>query len=164
MPLLDAGLDAPDFQLPDVEGQPHRLADWTACGPVVLYFYKVECPTSALAMPVAQKLHDDYGGRGAAVVGVAQDSAVDVLSFTTRLGAHFEQLLDAEPYVTSDFYGIATTPTLYLIDRDGRIRMSAEGWSRDRYNEAARHLSEVLAVEYTPVSTEDDGLPALRPG
>ena len=44
--LIDQGTQAPDFELPDHDGNPVRLSDFRG-RPVVLYFYpKADTPTS----------------------------------------------------------------------------------------------------------------------
>ena len=36
---MDKGDQAPDFELPDEDGNPRRLSELAASGPVVLFFY-----------------------------------------------------------------------------------------------------------------------------
>jgi peroxiredoxin Q/BCP len=38
--MLAAGSIAPDFELSDSSGTPHRLSDLVARGPVILLFYR----------------------------------------------------------------------------------------------------------------------------
>lgn len=157
--MLAVGDVAPDIALANLGGEVRRLSTML---PVCLYFYKVECPTSSLAMPVVARLPQLLAG--ARVVGVAEDDAVDVGAFVAELGVSFEQLVEEPPFAASQAFGITFTPTSFLIGADRRVAAVAEAWSRDAYNLLARRHAEMLGVAAVEVSVEGDGLPAWRPG
>ncbi|MBM3461986.1 MAG: TlpA family protein disulfide reductase [Armatimonadetes bacterium] len=161
MPMAMPDTEAPAFRLPDSSGGMHVLADLLTRAPVLLAFYKVECPTCALVFPVLERLHQQYG---LTVAGIAQNSAEEAAAFAERHGATFPQLLDLPFFFTSADYGIDFTPSLFLLSREGRIVETVEAWSRERYNTLSERIAQMLGAEARPVSQEGDGLPAVRPG
>ncbi len=129
-------------------------------GPRMVFFYKVTCPTCQMAAPVAERLHRAFPGR---FVGVGQDPPERLDAFARQYGVSFEALSEAPPYETSDAYGIASVPTLVLLD-DGRVVESVESWNRDAWNALARRFGDLLGAPVQEVSSEGDGLPPFRPG
>jgi len=148
------GPKAPDFVLPSPDGTSISLSQALDAGPVALFFYKTECPTCALAFPFVQRLHE----RGAAVLGIAQNGAEEVRSYQSRFGATFPGALDEPFFLTSTAYGVEMTPTLFLVEPGGRIADAVEAWQRDGYDRIA------AALAGGPLVTDDDGVPAFRPG
>jgi peroxiredoxin len=62
----------PDFAIPDLEGNLHRLADFRG-QVVVLNFWATWCPPCIDEMPSLQKLHQALSERGIAVVAISVD-------------------------------------------------------------------------------------------
>jgi hypothetical protein len=130
-------------------------------GPRALVFYKATCSVTAMAGPPLGRLAEAYPG---AVVGVGQDPQGDLDAFAFEHGWGFPQVPDLAPYVASDAYGIASAPTVVVIDANGRVADVVESWDRDGVNRAAATLAGLLGAEVTVLSTPDDGLPAFKPG
>jgi hypothetical protein len=156
MPVLPPGTLAPRLTLPDLDGRARDLP----LGPACLYFYKIECPTSALVAPVADALARAYGP----VCGVAQDGAEEVARFVAGLNLGFPQLLDPPPYAASRRFGIDFTPTAVLIGPDGRVEAVAEGWDREVWNALAAAFADLRGRPSRAISVEGDGLPPRRYG
>lgn len=148
MKPLDVGAPAPP--IPGVEFD----------GPVVLFFYKVTCPTCQMAAPVAERLATAHPGR---LVGVVQDPPERADAFAREYRTAFPFVTDTEPYGTSDAYGVRTVPTLFVVE-NGAVTDVVESWDRDGWNRVAASLGSATEVSANPVSTESDGLPPFRPG
>ena len=58
MATLETGASAPDFILPDVNGQRYTLSDALRQGPVLLAFWKTDCATTRLAFPYLERRFD----------------------------------------------------------------------------------------------------------
>ncbi len=69
-PILALGSPAPDFSLPGVDGKTHKLADYSASPVLVIVFTCNHCPIASIYETRIQKLADDYGPKGVAVVAV----------------------------------------------------------------------------------------------
>ena len=155
MRQLAAGVEAPDFELNDMNGRVHRLRTALSHGPVVLVFFKVECPTCQFTFPHIQRIFASAGKDWHAQLwAISQDDAEDTRGFARRHGITFDMLIDEYPYDVSNAYGIVSVPTMFIIEQDGRIGMSDNGFSKASLNQIAGH----------EVFSPNDGLPASRPG
>ena len=131
METLKAGVRAPLFTLPAVDGASFSLQEALARGPVVLAFFKKSCPVCQYAFPYFQRLFQTYGNRAATLVGISQNPKKDTEAFASQFGVQFPILLDdTNTYPVSNAYGLTNVPTLFWIDSDGTITISSVGWSR----------------------------------
>ncbi|MGH7555506.1 MAG: thioredoxin-dependent thiol peroxidase [Longimicrobiales bacterium] len=126
------GEPAPDFELPDQDGRPVRLADFRG-HKVVLYFYPKDdtpgCTTQACDLRDRTEALD---ARGAVVLGVSPDSPKSHTKFRTKYALPFTLLADTE-HAVADRYGVwveksmygrtywGTERTTFLVDEQGRI-------------------------------------------
>ena len=69
-PILPIGAAAPDFSLPGIDGQTHKLADYQDSPLLMVMFLCNHCPTSQLYEGRVKKLVDDYQGKGVAFVAI----------------------------------------------------------------------------------------------
>jgi peroxiredoxin len=75
---LKAGGQAPDFVLPDPEGNMISLNDLLATGPLVLTFYRgVWCPYCNLELAALERARPEIEKRGATLVAVSQQTAAN---------------------------------------------------------------------------------------
>ena len=102
--MIDVGMKAPDFSLPDAEGVAHRLGEFAGKF-LVLYFYPRDdtpgCTTEACGI---RDLHEGIRAAGAAVVGISPDSPASHAKFRDKFGLPFLLLADVEKKVI-DAYG-----------------------------------------------------------
>ena len=132
-----------------------------ASAPTALFFYKTTCPVCRMAAPKAQAFNAAYPGR---IVGVGEDPPGKLASFAGEFGVEFGSVPDLPPYPASDAYGIEVVPTLFVIDAGGAIVETVESWDREGWNRASETMAGLTGSAYVPVSSEEDGLPAFRPG
>lgn len=130
-------------------------------GPHALVFYKSTCSVTEMAGGPLALMGQAFPG---AVLGVGQDPQETLDGFAARLGWTFPQTPDLEPYAVSDAYGIASAPTVVVIDAEGSVADVVESWDRDGMNRAAATLGALLGIDGPTLSTPDDGLPAFKPG
>jgi peroxiredoxin len=155
MRQLARGIQAPDFELTDMNGAPHCLRTALKHGPVVLVFFKISCPTSQFTFPYIQKIFENAGKDWPAKLwAVSQDDLDDTRQFVRHYGITFDMLIDEYPYDVSNAYRIVSVPTTFVIEPDGKISLSDNGFSKDSLNQIAGY----------EMFTPDDGLPASRPG
>jgi peroxiredoxin len=113
--------------LQDVAGGTHDLAAAIAKGPVVLFFWSVYCPNCKEAMPGLVALHGKWGGRGLTVWAINVDGdrfSNAVRAYVDEMALPFPALydrLEGEYLVAADPLGVSKTPTIFLIDGEGRI-------------------------------------------
>lgn len=164
MAALEAGVDAPDFTLKDMNGQTHSLNSLKQEGLLLTAFYKVGCGTCKFSAPYFEKFYQAYKGKaGFQFLGVSQDTVEDTNAYMEEYDASFPNLLD-ETYWTSADYGLTNVPTLFLINKDGKILHSCVGFSREDLNAMSDTVAGHLGEEAVVISPSDDGAPDLKPG
>src|SRR5260370_36449708 len=78
LPTLAIGSAAPDFDLPGIDGRHHTLQDFATARLLVLVFTANHCPTAQAYEARIEKLHDDYAGKGVAVVAVSPNDPLAI--------------------------------------------------------------------------------------
>jgi cytochrome c biogenesis protein CcmG/thiol:disulfide interchange protein DsbE len=118
-PRALVGRQVPDVTLPTLtEGQPVRIREAAAEGPMVVNFFASWCAPCEIEHPVLMGLK----GSGVRVVGVAyKDAPPNTQAFLTRLGNPFTSaLVDRDGRAGVEF-GVTGVPETYLIGRDGKV-------------------------------------------
>lgn len=131
MSALSAGVRAPDFTLPTVDGHQISLHEALKKGPVVLAFFKVSCPVCQYAFPFFERMYQANRDAKASFIGVSQDNAKNTQAFLKHVGVTFPVALDdAKDYAVSNAYGLTNVPTLFYIDSSGEIEVSSVSWAK----------------------------------
>lgn len=130
--LLEVGTKAPDFTLPDQNGELHSLEDYRG-KKVILYFYpKDNTPGCSKQACGFGELYPQIAEKGAVVLGVSKDSVASHKKFEEKFGLPFTLLSDPERSVIESYgvwqekknYGkvsMGVVRTTYLIDENGMI-------------------------------------------
>lgn len=130
--MLETGTKAPDFKLPDKNGNDVRLSDF-AGQKVVLYFYpKDNTPGCSKQACAFRDSYAEYEKRKVRVVGVSKDSAASHQRFADKLGLPFLLLSDPEleairayeVWQEKKLYGktyMGVVRATYIIDERGYI-------------------------------------------
>jgi peroxiredoxin len=112
---------APDFALKDVNGATVRLSDYR--GKVVLLnFWATWCGPCKIEIPWFIEFEQKHKDRGFAVLGISMDDGgwEVVRPFLARMNVNYRTLMGDET-VAELYGGVASLPTSFLIDREGRI-------------------------------------------
>ncbi len=120
-PVLQALAEAPDFALVDTHGDKVRLSDYR--GKIVaLHFWAEWCASCKVDLRYFQKAYEKYGGDDVVVLGLAYASGDrdQVRRFVDELGVTFPVVVCDED--TRNLYSVASLPTNFIVDRQGRIR------------------------------------------
>ncbi len=127
---LESGAEAPGFNLPSLGGRTVELRSLAGGRPVLLAFYKVSCPTCQYTLPFVERLHRRQSG--VPVYAISQNDAADSMEFNRHFGITIPTLLDPEEagYQASNAYGLTYVPSLFLVEPDGRISLSSDGFSK----------------------------------
>lgn len=130
---LATGGKAPDFTLPDQDGNDVSLSGLLARGPVVVYFYPKAFTSVCTAEACGfRDVHDEFDEAGASVVGISRDSVETQKSFHSTQNLNHAVLSDADGAVHAAFgvrsggagrVGSMMNDRLtFVIDRDGVVR------------------------------------------
>jgi peroxiredoxin len=142
MPTLSAGTQAPQFDLPAMDGQRFSLREALTRGPVLAVFFKISCPVCQYALPFFQRVYKTYGGKSVSIVAISQNEQKDTAEFMKRFGLTMPVLLDdTKAFPASNAYGLTTVPTSFWISPDGAIEISSVGWSRSEFEEMVRRAA-----------------------
>ncbi len=92
--MLAAGKAAPDFTLPDQDGEELTLSDLRG-ETVVLYFYpRADTPGCTTQACGVRDRGPDYAKAGARVIGVSPDEVAAVKKFTDKFDLDFTLLAE----------------------------------------------------------------------
>lgn len=143
MKTLEPGSNAPQVKLPLLAGGQFSLEQSLAEGRVLLAFFKISCPVCQYTFPFLERLHKRTEGRGLKVVGISQDDAHSTELFRKEYGITFDIALDESlHYPASNAYGIATVPSLFLVEQNGHIEKTIVGWSKRDLDEINRQFQD----------------------
>ena len=103
--MVEQGEQAPDFTLPDQDGNPVTLSELRG-QPVVLYFYpKADTPGCTTQACGIRDRRADYERAGARVVGVSADTVTAQRKFAEKYDLDFTLLAD-ENHEVAELYGV----------------------------------------------------------
>ena len=110
--MIEPGQPAPDFTLPDQDGTPVSLGDFTG-RTLVLYFYpKADTPGCTTQACSIRDRAGEYEAAGAAVVGVSPDPVDAVKQFHGKQSLNFTLLAD-EDHAVCEAYGVWGEKSMY---------------------------------------------------
>lgn len=130
--MLEIGTKAPDFTLPDQNGEMHSLSDYKG-QKVILYFYpKDNTPGCTQQACNFGELYPQFQEKGAMVIGISKDSVASHKKFEEKYSLPFTLLSDTELKAIQAYdvwkekknYGkvsMGVVRTTYLIDEEGKI-------------------------------------------
>jgi peroxiredoxin Q/BCP len=130
--MTEQGDQAPDFELPDQDGNPVKLSDLRG-QPVVVYFYpKADTPGCTTQACGVRDHRADYAKVGSVVLGISPDPVKKVKKFHEKYDLDFALLAD-EGHAVADAYGVWAEKSMYgkkyfgnerttfVIDADGKV-------------------------------------------
>lgn len=135
--MLPIGTEAPDFELLDQNGTPHKLSDYIGSR-VILYFYPKDNTAGCTKQTCSfSELYPQIREKGAVVLGVSKDSVASHKKFEQNYNLCFTILSDPDLEVIKAYevwqekknYGKITmgvVRTTYLIDANGVIEKAFE--------------------------------------
>lgn len=130
---LKAGAKAPDFKVQDLEGKEFHLASCCGKDAVLLFFWSFFCGPCREEIPMVNQMAREYRGKGLQVLGVNLDGremkkAIDKFVVNEKIAFRivFDELA-GDAFTVADPYGVAGTPALFLIDKNGIVAFSTVG-------------------------------------
>ncbi|NDD27313.1 MAG: hypothetical protein EB084_03495 [Proteobacteria bacterium] len=158
--------EAPGFTLSLTSGGQVTLDALRAKGPVLLCFFKIECPTSREVVPRYETFEKQYAkaGKPLQMLGIAQNETFQIEQFARESKLTFPIAVDTPGCEISAKYGILNTPTLVLIAPDGKTLTAIPSWTRSKVNALSEQIAAMTGAPYLAISTADDGLQEWRPG
>ena len=166
--MLSVGTIAPDFTLPDQNGDEHSLSDYRG-QKVILYFYPKDntagCTKQACGFG---ELYPQFREKGAVVLGVSKDSVRSHKNFETKHNLPFTLLSDPELTAIEAYdvwkekknYGrtyMGIVRTTYLID-DAHFFGRGENDSHDRASSISSGFLAALTLSIARTITPSSSI------
>jgi peroxiredoxin len=164
MSILNAGKIAPAFELTTMDGGRLSLQQALANGPILLTFFKVSCPTCQFTFPFLQRMYSQLSTRKVQIWGIVQDDPQDAKEFAKAFGINFPILIDEPPYKISRSYGLTHVPSLFLVNADGSIESSVEGFAKADLEGIQRTLAQRLSATPPALFLPTEKIPQYKPG
>jgi peroxiredoxin len=138
-PTLAVGSPAPDFSLPGVDGQIHKLSDYASSPILVVVFTCNHCPIAQMYEKRIQQLATDYKDKGVAVVAIQgndpQAIRIDELDSSDvsdtlpemKIRVQYKHLTypylyDGDTQKVTRAYGPQATPHAFIFDQQRHLR------------------------------------------
>jgi peroxiredoxin len=138
-PILALGSPAPDFALPGVDGQVHRLSDYASSPVLVVVFTCNHCPIAQMYERRIQQLAADYKSKGVAVVAIqpndpqairideldssdVSDSLPEMKIRVQYKHLTYPYLYDGDTQQVTRAYGPQATPHVFIFDQQRHLR------------------------------------------
>ena len=128
---LEAGAKAPEVSLKSTHDRTFSLEAERGKAPVIMAFFKVECPTCQYAFPFIERISKAYPREKVFVVGISQSPKDDTVAFARKYGVTFPVVLDdTKKYPASNAFGLTTVPSTFMISQAGTVESSVVGWDK----------------------------------
>ncbi|MBV9960563.1 MAG: redoxin domain-containing protein [Acidobacteria bacterium] len=117
---------------------------------VLIEFWTFGCYNCRNTLPFVKSWHERYREKGLIVIGVHSPEfdeeriAENLRREVASLGIRYPVLTDND-FQTWKAYGVQAWPTMFLIDKEGRIRWKHVG--EGAYDETERRIQKLLAEE-----------------
>jgi peroxiredoxin len=177
-PILALGSPAPDFSLPGVDGQVHKLSDYASSPVLVVVFTCNHCPIAQMYERRIQQLAADYNNKGVAVVAIqpndpqairideldssdVSDSLPEMKIRVQYKHLTYPYLYDGETQQVTRAYGPQATPHVFIFDQQRHLRY--EGRMDNSYRmelvktQDARNAIDAL-LEHKEVAVKHTGV------
>jgi peroxiredoxin len=165
MAALEAGKQAPQFELPAMDGSKFSLQEALSRGPVLAVFFKNSCPVCQYALPYFERVYKTYGKGKFSIIGISQNDKKDTAEFMKRYSISFPMLLDdTKTYPASNAYGLTNVSTAFWISQSGEIEISSVGWSRQEFEEIVKKAASANGQAPTPVFQPGEQIADFRAG
>ena len=130
--MLETGIKAPDFSLPDQNGKMRSLSEFLGQR-IILYFYSKDMTSGCTKQACGfAELYPQFQEKGTVIIGISKDTAASHQKFAEKYKLPFILLADPEKEVIQAYdvwkeknmYGKSTmgiVRTTYLINENGII-------------------------------------------
>ena len=147
---------APDITLTDLHGAKTRI-DYKGAKVTLVNFWATWCGPCREEMPMIAKLYGQHGPSGFKAVGITVESGgVDqVLKFLRAnrdFGINYQILLGDDDSLEK-FGDVATVPTTFLFDSNGKVIKRYNGVTSNFYEKVSAEIGKHLALAAAPPKT-----------
>ncbi len=164
MSTINKGQAAPNFELSAMNSKLHSLQEALTHGPILITFFKVNCPTCQYTFPFIERLYQQFRMNGIQIWAVSQDNAPANQAFVQEFGITFPILIDDYPYEASRTYGVKFVPTIFLIKSDGKVELMSDGFARGDLLAIQKWFAKHFSSDAAPLFLPSERVPEFKPG
>jgi peroxiredoxin len=129
---LPVGQKAPGWELKDLQGNTWS-GDKLRGKIIIMDFSFNECAACMLSIPILKKISDKYHSTSVEVISVnTSNTKESIIAFDKKNGIKYPVLLNG--ITMSKNYQVSAFPFFYIIDRQGNIAASFEGYNNELEN------------------------------
>ena len=142
--MLQPGTQAPNFSLPDQDGNTVALSDYAGKWLVVYFYPKDDTPGCTKEACAFRDAYQDFTDAGADVIGISSDSGASHKKFADRHRLPFRLLADEETAVRKQY---KVPNTLWVIHGRATFVINPQGTIVHAFNSQfnfTKHMSEAL--------------------
>jgi peroxiredoxin len=161
---LEIGSQAPDFNLPGVDGRNYQLSNFADAKILVVVFTCNHCPTAQAYEDRIIRLTSDYKNKGVAVVAIMPNDPLavrlDELGYSDMSdtfeemkirakdkGYNFPYLYDGETQAVARAYGPVSTPHLFIFDSQRKLRYTGRFDDSEKKPNQVKSKDAINAIE-----------------
>ncbi len=131
--MIEPGNKAPDFTLPNQDGEPTKLSSFRGQRVVLFFYPKADTPGCTTQACGVRDHQADYAEAGAVVLGISPDPVAKVKKFHDKQSLNFALLAD-DGHAVADSYGVWVEKSMYgrtyfgnerttfVIDPKGKVK------------------------------------------
>lgn len=136
--MLTAGSRAPNWELRNLQGT--IVSDAKLRGKVILMDFSFNaCAACMLSIPTLKKLHEKYRGSDVNILTVnTSDTKQSVIAFIKKNNISYPVLINGSKVAKN--FKISAYPSFYLIDKNGFIAATFEGYGKSFENEIIKKI------------------------
>lgn len=142
--LLPVDSVAPSFALTQANGR-ETVSNADLRGEVVLVdFWAISCPPCLREIEILKRLQTTYRSQRVSVVGISVggESPSEIGELAKDRDVNYRLLIDSDGIVSQN-YRVEVLPTMYIIDRNGKIAASHSGfWPADELEATLKSILE----------------------
>ena len=120
------GKKAPDFSVKSLDGQVHRLSDYSGKN-VLVVFWATWCPACKAEIPDLIELRKQYTEDELAILAISNESPEDLKAFVDNQQINYSVASLGGRPLPAPFSGVSSIPTTFFISPDGTIKLTALG-------------------------------------
>lgn len=123
-------IDAPDFSLEDVDGNPVVLDSLLAKGPVFMSYWALWCKMCIKELDALKPYYDEFSKMGMSMLAISQDKARSVPQVKPFAQSHkwkYVVVLDPDNVMRA-LYDVQAMPSSFIINQDKQIVFTHQGY------------------------------------
>lgn len=120
------GKIAPDFVVEDVEGRTHKLGGYKGRD-VLVVFWATWCPACNMEIPHLIELRKMLGEDELVILAISNEPPEVLKQFADAKNINYAVVSLGSSSLPAPFAEVTSIPTTFFIDRNGTLKLAAEG-------------------------------------